>query len=99
MRTARGPIASCSLLTLQGVVPSAFRQPLAPEVLCEAGLPQSPQGAEPAAMAGEGSQPRLLPRPLQCGAGAPVAEEKSPVLEAAGQRHRYVTRSRFGASC
>src|SRR5215813_90315 len=99
MRRARGPIASCSLLALQGVVPSPSRQPLAPEVLCETGLSQSPQGAEPAPMAGKGSKPGLLPRPLQRGARARVAEEKSPVLEAVCQRLGYVTRSRFYTSC
>src|SRR5262245_60877349 len=99
MRTARGPIASCSLLALQGVVPTPSRQPLAPEVLCEAGVPQSSQGAEPAAMAGKESKPGLLPRPLQRGASASVAEQKSPVLEAACERVGYVTRSRFCTSC
>src|SRR5436190_18915970 len=94
MKTARGPIVSCSVLALQGVVPSPSRQPLASEALFEARLSQGQQGGEPAPMAGEGDQPGLLPWHLQRGTSASVADEKPPALEAAREGLQHVTRHR-----
>ena len=54
MRTARGQIVSLSLFALQEIVPSPSRQRLASEVLFEAGMSQSQQDGESAALAGEG---------------------------------------------
>jgi hypothetical protein len=52
MRIGRGPISSSTVHALQGVVPSQPWQPLASGVLFGAGLSQSQQGPESAAVVG-----------------------------------------------